>query len=101
MTYVSPRAQTEKWVCSSLGAELPDSQSQNSLASLGGTPSPCTTTKCLLKAALLLALSKSDRAEAGQRPAGRHIVGVHSPVDNSGLHYEGYDQKKPASEAST
>ena len=43
MTHVSPRAQTEKWVWSSFGAELPDSQSQNSRASMGGTPSPCKT----------------------------------------------------------
>ena len=41
VTYVSPRAHTEKAVSASLGAELADSQSQNSQASLGGTPSPC------------------------------------------------------------
>ena len=41
MTYVSPRAQTEKAISASLGAELADSQSQKSRASLGGTPSPC------------------------------------------------------------
>ena len=41
VTYVSPRAQTEKAVSASLGAELADSQSQKSRASLGGTPSPC------------------------------------------------------------
>ena len=41
MTHVSPRAQTEKAVSASLGAELADSQSQKSRASLGGTPSPC------------------------------------------------------------
>ena len=38
---MSPRAQTEKAVSASLGAELADSQSQKSRASLGGTPSPC------------------------------------------------------------
>ena len=41
VTHVSPRAQTEKAVSVSLGAELADSQSQKSRASLGGTPSPC------------------------------------------------------------
>ena len=41
ITHVSPRAQTEKAVSASLGAELADSQSQKSRASLGGTPSPC------------------------------------------------------------
>lgn len=40
VSHVSPRAQTEKCVRVSSGAELLESQSQNSLASLGGTPSP-------------------------------------------------------------
>ncbi len=42
--HVSPSAQTEKLSPANLGAEPPASQSQNSLASLGGTPSPCAHT---------------------------------------------------------
>ena len=42
--HVSPSAQTEKLSPANLGAEPPVSQSQNSLASLGGTPSPCAHT---------------------------------------------------------
>ena len=40
--HVSPSAQIEKLRPASFGAAGPASQSQNSLASLGGTPSPCT-----------------------------------------------------------
>ena len=47
VAHLSPRARTEKHTPSILAGASDCSQSQNSRASAGGTPSPCTEVPCL------------------------------------------------------